>query len=65
MQESFTVKNVKCGGCASTIINGLQALPGVTEVTVDIPSGAVAVEGEALSRDMLSAKLGELGYPEA
>jgi copper chaperone len=64
MQERFTVRNVKCGGCAATIRSGLQGVPGVTQVEVDVPSGAVVVEGGALARDELARKLAELGYPE-
>jgi copper chaperone CopZ len=64
MQESFSVKNVKCAGCVKAIQQGLQALPRVTAVTVVIDGGAVTVEGEALNRTQLAAKLAELGYPE-
>ena len=63
--ESFTVSNVKCGGCASAIQDGLGALPGVDKVEVIIDSGEVSVSGEDLNRATLAAKLAELGYPEA
>ena len=64
MQELFSVKNVKCGGCVKAIQQGLQTLPGVTAVTVVIDGGKVTVEGQPLNRTELSAKLSELGYPE-
>ena len=63
--ETFTVKNVKCGGCVSAIENGLKALPGVGSVEVVIDGGKVTVAGSEISREQLSAKLRELGYPEA
>lgn len=62
--EQFTVQNVKCGGCVSAIEDGLKPLDGVTEVSVSIDDGSVTVSGENLSRETLSAKLAELGYPE-
>lgn len=65
MQEHFTVKNVKCGGCVKAIQNGLQTLPGVAAVEVTIDGGKVAVAGERLDRAQIAAKLSELGYPEA
>lgn len=65
MQEQFTVRNVKCGGCVKAIQGGLQTLPGVTAVNVVIEGGQVTVEGDRLDRTQLSAKLSELGYPEA
>ncbi|MCW8826488.1 MAG: heavy-metal-associated domain-containing protein [Gammaproteobacteria bacterium] len=64
-QEKFTVQNVKCGGCSSAIETGLGEKAGVSSVAVVIESGEVTVDGDALSRDELSSKLAELGYPEA
>lgn len=63
--EQFTVRNVKCGGCVSAIENGLKGLESVTGVSVTIEGGRVEVKGESLDRTTLSAKLAELGYPEA
>ena len=65
MQENFTVKNVKCGGCVKAIQNGLQTLPGVAAVEVIIDGGKVRVAGDRLDRAQIAAKLSELGYPEA
>ena len=65
MQEQFTVRNVKCGGCVKAIQDGLRTLPGVTQVDVVIDGGKVTVEGDTLDRAQLSAKLSALGYPEA
>lgn len=63
--EVFTVRNVKCGGCASAIENGLKEMGGVQQVDVVVESGEVTVTGEELSRQSLSEKLTQLGYPEA
>jgi len=63
--EVFTVKNVKCGGCVANIQKGLSPLPGVSGVEVVITGGVVTVSGDKLDRLQLSAKLKELGYPEA
>ncbi len=61
--EQFHVQNVKCGGCTSTIEQGLLALDGVTEVQARIDGGQVSVSGERLDRTAIEAKLVELGYP--
>ena len=61
--ESFEVANVKCGGCAVTIKEGLQGVAGVRDVQVDVAAGRVDVGEDALERDMLQNKLSELGYP--
>jgi len=63
--EHFTVLNVKCGGCAANIKNGFTELTGVSEIEVNIDSGEVVITGENLDKKQLSAKLSELGYPEA
>lgn len=63
--EKFTAQNVKCGGCVSAIQDGLKGLPGVAEVEVVIEGGEVTVQGDDLDRAALSAKLAEIGYPEA
>jgi copper chaperone len=61
--ERFSVQNVKCAGCVQSVREGLGALPGVVSVEVEIAGGRVTVEGEGLARDVLAAKLRELGYP--
>ncbi|MGD9390746.1 MAG: heavy metal-associated domain-containing protein [Thioalkalispiraceae bacterium] len=55
--------NIKCGGCVSNVESGLSGLQGVSKVSVDIPSNKVSVEGSALDRAVIEAKLAELGYP--
>jgi len=62
--ETFSVKNVKCGGCTANIQNGLKDMPGVSTVDAAL-DGSVTVQGENLDRAALAAKLTELGYPEA
>lgn len=62
--EKFQVMNVKCGGCANTIRQGLLTMSGVKAVEVVIGGGVVTVEGERLERAALADKLSQLGYPE-
>lgn len=62
--EQFSVSNVKCEGCVTTIREGLTALDNIEAVEVDVSSGSVQVTGQGLSRTTLANKLAELGYPE-
>ncbi|MBV2153089.1 heavy-metal-associated domain-containing protein [Kitasatospora sp. SUK 42] len=39
----LTVDGMSCGHCEKTVSAGLAALPGVTEVVADAPSGRVTV----------------------
>ena len=63
--EKFLVKNVKCGGCATTIREGLSGISGVVDMVVVIQERGVTVSGETLNRTALAQKLYELGYPGA
>lgn len=57
------VDNVKCGGCAATIREGLLTLAGIDEVTVVIESGSVTITGEGYDQAKIHAKLDEIGFP--
>ena len=64
MEElKLRVSNVKCGGCASAIRDGLSSLPGIEAIEVDITSGTVHISGTGLDTTAIHTKLGELGYP--
>ena len=63
--ERFKVLNVKCGGCATAIRDALSALPGVSQVDVDVATGEVTVAGEQLARGEIANTLQDTGYPEA
>ena len=67
MNETLQImaQNIKCGGCASAIENGLKPLSGVEQVTIEIDSGRVTVDGDNLSEQQIRDKLAELGYPPA
>lgn len=62
--ERFVVRNIKCGGCANTIRQGLQQIDGIEDVAVVVDTGEVIVSGNRLVRSHIAGKLGELGYPE-
>jgi copper chaperone CopZ len=59
----FQASKIKCGGCVSTVTNGLKDMKGVTEINVDIPTNVVSVSGENLDKKAIENKLSELGYP--
>ena len=57
------VDNVKCGGCAATIREGLLTLSGIDEVTVVVESGSVTISGTGFDLTKIHAKLDEIGFP--
>jgi len=58
------IDNLKCGGCARSILKGLAELPGVSEVEVDREQQLVRFTGVESVRTQVAAKLRSMGYPE-
>ncbi len=56
------VENIKCGGCANSIKNGLMKIVGVIQVDVDIEHGSIQIGGAVnLDRDIIASKLHGMG----
>ena len=65
MHEEITIQNLKCGGCANTIINKVGALAFVVSLSVDVDKSLVSVKLTDSSKlDEVKKKLSDLGYPE-
>ncbi|MCE3227793.1 MAG: heavy metal transporter [Bacteroidetes bacterium] len=65
MKAIINVENLKCGGCVSSIKNGLLTIKNVNEVKIDMQQGTVEVDYQG--ENTLAAvkiKLKDLGYPE-
>ncbi len=59
------IQNLKCQGCANTIIKGLGALEGVTEIKVDLDKSKITFKAVNSQRiEIVKKKLSKLGYPE-
>jgi copper chaperone len=64
MSFDVDVENIKCGGCANSIVSGLKALEGVVTVHVDVEQGRVTVDGDDALQPVVCEHLQKLGYPE-
>ena len=54
---------MSCGHCAQSVTEEITALPGVTEVDVDVPTGRVVVRARAaLAEDDVRAAVEEAGF---
>ena len=58
------VENLKCGGCARSILNGLSELPEISHVEVDREKRLVKFWGTEAARGPVAEKLRSMGYPE-
>lgn len=64
MTTTLEIQNLKCGGCAHTIISKLNNLEGIQNVSVDTNSNTVSFENELASEVESATKLlSKLGYP--
>ena len=60
---TFTVRGMTCGHCVSAVSAEVGALPGVSEVEVDLTTGTVTVTSEQLlDTGAVRAAVDEAGY---
>lgn len=64
MKNILSIQNLKCGGCANTIVTQLSKLDGITEVEVNNDTDEVSfitISEEKI--ETVKNKLSDLGYP--
>ena len=63
IEHGYTVSGMNCGHCARSVTEEITALPGATEVDVDVPAGRVVVRAEAApAEDDVRAAVEEAGF---
>lgn len=65
MKKTFQVQNVKCGGCANTLIKSLNDEFGEVNVDLEKMPREITLDIEDENFDNLKLKLRSLGYPLA
>lgn len=64
MKTILAIQNLKCGGCAHTIITKIKALNTITDVTVNIEKSTVSFSYDTVNDlEVVVHKLLTLGYP--
>ncbi|MEU5725200.1 MULTISPECIES: heavy-metal-associated domain-containing protein [unclassified Micromonospora] len=60
---TYQVQGMTCGHCVNSVSTEVSAIPGVTDVQVDLASGQVTVTSESpLATDAVRAAVDEAGY---
>jgi copper ion binding protein len=60
---TYTVSGMTCSHCVNAVTEEVANIPGVTDVQVDLASGAVTVTSEApVEETALHAAVDEAGY---
>lgn len=58
-----TVQGMTCGHCVAAVREEISAVPGVTDVDVDLDSGRVAIRSsDPVELDAVAAAVAEAGY---
>jgi len=63
MQQTFKVRNVKCGGCAGTLTKSLLEEFGEVIVNLEVEPREITLDIEESQKEALKLKLRSLGYP--
>lgn len=60
---TYTVEGMTCGHCVASVTEEVKKIAGVTEVQIDLESGAVTVASDAdLDTASIKAAVEEAGY---
>ena len=59
---TYTVSGMTCGHCVAAVDSEVRAVPGVTDVSVDLDTKAVVVTGDAVDDAAVRAAIVEAGY---
>lgn len=60
-QSTYSVLGMTCGGCANKVKDALLGIETVTDVTVDVSTGAVSITGE-VSEEQVRNAVEAVGY---
>lgn len=63
MKQTLEVENVKCKGCANTLISSLKEEFGNIEVNLDVHPRKITLDLDDSKKGTLKLKLRALGYP--
>ena len=62
-QSTYTVTGMTCGHCVASVTEEVAEIDGVTDVAVDLPTGAVTVTStQPLDEAQVRAAVEEAGY---
>lgn len=59
--KTIEVGGMHCANCSNSVTKTLSALPGLSNVSVDLAKGLVTFEGEA-SEDTIKAAIDAIGF---
>lgn len=62
MSTTYSVSGMSCEHCVRSVTEEVSEVPGVSGVVVDLASGRLVVEGDAVEESAIRAAVDEAGY---
>ncbi|HVF19927.1 MAG TPA: heavy-metal-associated domain-containing protein [Mycobacteriales bacterium] len=63
MKSTYTVVGMTCGHCVTSVTEEVTTVAGITDVTIDLASGAMTVSADStVDDDAVRAAVVEAGY---
>ncbi len=62
---TYTVVGMTCDHCATSVTEEVGAVPGVTDIDVDLATGGLTVTSESTDDSAVRAAVAEAGYQVA
>ena len=63
MEKKLLIEGITCDGCANTVLNRLQSVEGVSEVTVSRETNSAVIRGEnEISDEAIHESLADSKY---
>jgi copper chaperone CopZ len=60
--STYTVTGMTCGHCVVSVTEEVQEVPDVSDVDVQLETGALTVTGDGVTEDAIRAAVEEAGY---
>ena len=60
--STYTVTGMTCGHCVASVTEEVQEIAGVSDVDVQLATGALTVTGDGVTDDAVRAAVEEAGY---
>lgn len=63
MKKVVTIEGMRCGHCTANVEKALRAVPGVSEVVVELAAGTATVEAaDGVTDEALARAVDDLGF---
>jgi copper chaperone len=60
--ESIKINGMSCQHCVASVKKALEALPGISAVTVDLSSGSASFANNGVARDDIKKAISKIGF---